>query len=120
MVGIFYCRPGRIIQWFNAKGYSGTLDEMAMAYFSSLSGLSRGTVVDHISKVLSNLGFNQGELGDQLTSFFQSMTGHSSRIDAEFAFWGNTSSSFFDPNIITDTDGNFITDTGGNIVTDTD
>lgn len=92
---------------------------MAMAYFSNISGLASGTVFDHISKSLSNIGFNQGELGDQLTSFFQSVTGQSSRVDAEFAFWGSGSSSFSGGNIVKDTDGFILTDTDGNIVTDT-
>jgi hypothetical protein len=106
----FYFRekPSRIHQWMNAKGYSGSTYDMSYAYFQSLSGLSEGTLYDHLVKVLGDLGYT-GTIRDQLSSFFQEKTGVSGHREAESAFWADSNLDFnlqsFDPG-----DGLLLTD----------
>lgn len=89
---MFSDKPSHIKRWLAVKGYGGSTYDALMAYFSSLSGLSEGTLYDHVNATLINLGYT-GSMNDMLNAFFTTTTGQSGN-DGERAFWGNDSYSF--------------------------
>jgi hypothetical protein len=91
--GLFNAYPSRIHAWFRAKGFPGEYSDSMTNYFKSKSGLSSGTPFDHINKTVNGLGFS-GTLADQLRGFFTFKTGKQNPVDAENAFWDNTSLDF--------------------------
>jgi hypothetical protein len=91
---MFYnAKRDKMRQWFSAKGYSGTLSDQMQGYFSNLSGLSNGTLHDHVNKVLSANGYS-GTTEDMLRKNFVDATGISNPKDAERAFFDNSSYGF--------------------------
>ena len=80
-------------QWFSAKGYSGSLSDQMQGYFSNLSGLSIGTLHDHVNKVLSASGYS-GTTEDMLRQNFVTTTGISNPQDAERAFFDSSNYAF--------------------------
>lgn len=89
----FNARKSLISSWFEAKGYSGSLTDMMTKYFQSVSGITSGTLFDHINATLTPTVPN-GTLQDRLNYLFSQRTGISNRIDAEIAFWSNSLNSF--------------------------
>lgn len=61
--------PSKFNAWVKRSGFT---DEMN--FWSSLSGLSRGTVVDHMTTYLSSLGYS-GTPSDQFRKFLRDQTG---------------------------------------------
>ncbi len=89
----FRDKPNRILAWLQSKGESGTYHDALMSYFQGKSGLSSGTLYDHIHSTLRALGYS-GDLDDMLSAHYISQTSVSHRGDAERAFWGDTSLDF--------------------------
>ncbi len=118
---MFRGRPNIIMNWMKVKGYSGTYYDAINGYFQSTSGLTKGTLMDHLVQTLVLAGTWAGNVDDSLTRFFQSQTGITGRGDAERAFWKNTALSFSGGTPaggIVDDDGNVIKDDDGNVVID--
>ena len=91
---MFYnAKRDKMRQWFSAKGYSGSLYDQMNGYFSSLSGLTSGTLNDHVRKVLSASGYT-GTAEDMLRQNFVTTTGISNPQDAERAFFNSSSYAF--------------------------
>ena len=86
-------KDSKIGAWARAKGFSGLPYDAIYGYFQSLSGISRGTLYDHIN-VVATANQATGTLKDKLNYIFQNRTGISNPKDAERAFWNNTSLEF--------------------------
>lgn len=113
-------KPSKILQWLNAKGYSGTNEDAFITYVQNGSPLTSGTMEDHLRARLNASGYS-GTLDDMLTTMFQSKTGVSNRKDAERAFFGDSSLDFFSSvsgNVVTDDADFTITDDDGNVIRD--
>lgn len=112
-----------VLDWLGNKGYGGTLSDALTSYFKTTSGLTNGTLEDHMRATMNQLGFT-GTLSDQLNAYYVDQTGIAYVPDAARAFW-NSFGLTFTPggggtgNIVTDTSGNTITDADGNTITDT-
>lgn len=109
---------GLLKSWFQAKGFDGSPYDSAIGYFQSKSGLSEGTLYDHIMKTLEDNGFS-GTIDDRLSSFFISKMSIADRRDAERSFFKDTSQDFSGGSSFTidDEGGNPITDESGNPIT---
>lgn len=90
---MFSDKPSKISRWLAVKGYGGSVYDALNGYFSSLSGLSNGTLYDHVNATLVNLGYT-GTMEDKLATFFVTTTSIGNPRDAERAFWDNDSYSF--------------------------
>lgn len=91
----WFARPNKVKEWFNAKGFPGTLANAEKNYFKSKSSLTTGTTYDHMRNALFGLqGGFVGTIQDQLTAFFQSKMNMNNRKQAEKAFFNDTSLDF--------------------------
>ena len=91
---LFVARPNIIDTWFGQKGYTGELFDKMLTYFQTKSGISGGTLDDHIVATLTGLGYS-GTLQDQLSAFFDAQVGSlGTRVDNEIAFWQNFTLDF--------------------------
>lgn len=90
----FIEKPSKILQWLNAKGYSGTVEDAFITYVQSGSPLTSGTMEDHLRARLNVAGYS-GTMDDMLTTMFQSKTGISNRHDAERNFFSNNTLNIF-------------------------
>lgn len=86
-------RGGKIAEWLSNKGYNNTINDGLIAYFSSQSKLTSGTLVDHIISTLSKKGFT-GTVYDMLRDFYIVKTQIQHVGDAERAFFDDASTSF--------------------------
>lgn len=82
-----------MINWFKAKGYSGSLNEMIIAYFKTLVGNVNGYPNDLIARQMNSLGFT-GNVGDMLNSFFCQKTGATNPNEAARLFFADSSLDF--------------------------
>jgi hypothetical protein len=90
----FQAESSRINGWLTGKGYTGELSDKLITYFQTKSGLTTGkTLTDHIITTINSLGYT-GSTDDQLNQFFTVKTGKTNRIDAENAFWADSSLDF--------------------------
>ena len=112
MLNIFFGKPHAIQKWANAKGYSGTPYDAIFAYFRSNSSLTDGTLYDYIINAVQSSGF------DSLEGFFETKTGIQGRVDAEKAFWNDSTLDFFTgiTHGVLDDSGNLVLDDSGNVV----
>lgn len=92
-INYFKAKRSDVKEWFNSKGYSGTLHDSATGYFQNKSGLGAGTLYDHMDKTLSDLGY-AGTLRDKLDTFFIAEKGGVYPVDAERAFFADQSADF--------------------------
>lgn len=90
----FIEKPSKILQWLNAKGYSGTVEDAFITYVQSGSSLTSGTMEDHLRARLNASGYS-GTIDDMLTTMFQAKTGVSNRHDAERQFFQNANLTMF-------------------------
>lgn len=117
---LFVARPNTIDNWFGQKGYTGELFDKMLSYFQTKSGITNGTLDDHIVATLTGLGYT-GTLQDKLSSFFDSQVGSlGTRVDNEIAFWNNFNLDFSNGAVTTnnllDDSGNSVLDDSGNQV----
>lgn len=61
--------PSKFLTWVKRSGFKDEMD-----FWSSLSGMSRGTVVDHMVRYLSSLGYG-GTPNDQFRRFLKDQVG---------------------------------------------
>ena len=118
MILPFFAHPKKIQSWAEAKGYSGSPYDCIYSYFETNTSLgARGTIYDYIVDCLYKNGFT-GTVGDGLKAFFEAQTGVTGRIDAEKAFWENSSLDFFTGAVhgVIDDSGNAVYDDSGNLV----
>jgi hypothetical protein len=121
-INVFHAKPSLIKNFMVVKGYGGSVYDASFGYFQSLSGISDGTLYDHINGTLLARGYS-GSIEDMLGAFFITETGISDRDDAERAFWNDTTNGFdgggggAGPNDIVDESGGTITDESGNTIT---
>lgn len=87
-------KPSKILEWLNAKGYSGTVEDAFITYVQNGSPLTSGTMEDHLRERLNAAGYS-GTMDDMLTTMFQSKTGVSNRHDAERQFFQDSSLDMF-------------------------
>lgn len=85
-------RASTQLEWYNAKGYSGTLHDCQNAYFSSLSDLTSGTTYDYIRDALEDGGYD-GTLFDKMNEFMSDETGLAEG-DGERQFYQNSGNDF--------------------------
>ena len=90
----FIEKPSKILEWLNAKGYSGTVEDAFITYVQNGSPLTSGTMEDHLRERLNAAGYS-GTMDDMLRTMFQAKTGVSSRCDAERQFFENSSLDMF-------------------------
>lgn len=91
---VFQSYPSNIKSWLGAKGFNGEFSDALTNYFKSKSGLtSNATLFDHINTTVNAFGYS-GTLGDQMRRFFTVKTGLENPVDAENAFWANSSLDF--------------------------
>lgn len=93
---IFYEKPGKILQWLNAKGYAGTLADAFTKYVQDGSPLTNASFEDHLIARLNASGYS-GTLSDMLTTMFQEVTGLTNRDDAEHKFFDDATKDMFIP-----------------------
>lgn len=83
-----------MIQWFNRKGYSGSLNEMIISYFrSKLGSTALGYPNDLVATYLRQQGYS-GDLGGMLNTFFCNKAGISDPLLAQRLFFGNSANDF--------------------------
>ena len=82
-----------MINWFKAKGYSGSLNEMILSHFRTLVGNVPGYPNDLIARQMNSLGFT-GNVGDMLNGFFCQKTGAINPNDGAMLFFSNSSLDF--------------------------
>lgn len=122
MVEHFKAKDSIILQWANAKGYSGTARDAMLQHLQESSNLSSGTISDHLDDVLNQLGYT-GTIEDKLSGHFISTTGISNPKDAERNFFSNSSNDIGSPVVsgttITAEDGNtLLAEDGSSIITE--
>lgn len=121
MIAPFFAKPREIQSWAEAKGYHGTPYDAIYGYFRANSPIANGTLYDYVIDAMYRSGY-YGTVADGLVAFFSAQTGVSGRVDAEKAFWKNTSLDFFSGaiigNVVKDDSGNTIKEDSGNIVRD--
>jgi hypothetical protein len=100
-MSLFCDKPFFIRRWLANKGFTGTLSDALLAYFKSKSGLSTGTLMDHIRHVMLGMGYT-GTLADQLTKFFYDKTNTVKRWEAERKFWQDFSLDFSSGVVVSD------------------
>jgi hypothetical protein len=103
-------------QWVKRSGFDDELD-----FWSSLSGLSSGTVYDHMDEYLGYLGYT-GDTGDKLRTFIIDQVGNIGTTfdNANEMFLGSYSTAEYESgvNILTE-DGDFlVTEDGDTLVTE--
>lgn len=94
----FIEKPSKILQWLNAKGYSGTVEDAFITYVQSGSPLTSGTMEDHLRARLNASGYS-GTMDDMLTTMFQAATGVQNRHDAERQFFQDATKDMFSASI---------------------
>lgn len=92
-INYFKARRSVVKDWFNSKGFSGTLHDAASAYFQDKSGLSTGTLYDHMDKVLTDAGY-EGTFRDKLNKQFLGIKPSDSPSEAERSFFADQSTEF--------------------------
>lgn len=102
--------PSKFRTWVQRAGYKTELE-----FWSSLSGISKGTVVDHMVSYLTSQGY-RGTPDDQFASFLRAQTSMNGTIfDMGNQFFDGTFSVVAG---IVDDSGNIIRDDDGNVVID--
>ena len=111
--------PSKFTTWVKRSGYTDELD-----FWSSLSGLSSGSVVDHMTSYLRTLGYT-GSPNDQFRGFLRDQVGLLNMTPAHIGTMFDEINEFFDGTFsvspvggITDDDGNLLRDDDGNVITD--
>lgn len=118
-MNFFVAPPSDVLEWFNSKGYYGSLYDCFMAYVSDGSSLAYGTEYDYLNDRLQLAGYS-GDLDDMLNTMFMEKTGEIYRYDAERSFFNNYDLELFLPvgtYYLRDDNGNYIRDDGGYKIT---
>ncbi len=105
-------KPTRFYKWAENSGFTDEFN-----FWSSLSGQSTGTMVDHMDSYLGSLGYT-GTVHDKFISFLRDQTGLDATIqDMAYYFFDHIFSAGAG-NTVVDDDGNVVKDDNGNVVTD--
>jgi len=102
--------PSRFRSWADRGGFP-----TEHYFWQSLSGLSSGTIVDHMNAYLTSLGY-VGTPNDKFRQFLRDQTGLDSTIyDMAVVFFNNLFGG--ETNYILTEDGNYLVDEDGNKIT---
>lgn len=90
---IWQIKPSFVLNWLNAKGWSGyTITDGMMAHMQSKGGTGT-TLSESMNQILTKLGY-VGTFQDKKNTFYISKTGVLHPKDAELAFYNTNTLDF--------------------------